>query len=314
VTAPIAVSRRTGRLALLPALSAIGLLLAASIALQRERDRGFASDQPAAQILYVQSPEVMKRLVLAYDGVAADVYWIRALQHFGGTRQVAAKDRRYALLFPLLDMATSLDPHFNIAYRFGAIFLAEPAPGGPGRPDQAIRLLEKGLVASPDKWEYMQDIGFVHYWGRHDYVKAAEWFEKASRIPGAAWFLKPLAATTLARGGDRSASRLLFEAIAASEGNEWMRKDAQRRLRQLDAMDGLDALRRVVALYRQRGGTTPITWERLVGLGLLRDVPRDPDGYVFALGPWSGDVSLGEGSTLAPLPDEPAGRRAVPAS
>ena len=34
-------------------------------------------------------------------------------------------------------MATGLDPYFNIAYRFGAIFLSESKPDGPGRPDLA---------------------------------------------------------------------------------------------------------------------------------------------------------------------------------
>ena len=34
-----------------------------------------------------------------------------------------------------------------MAYQFGALFLAEQPPGGPGRPDLAIALLEKGLRA-----------------------------------------------------------------------------------------------------------------------------------------------------------------------
>ena len=38
---------------------------------------------------------------------------------------------------------TTLDPYFNIAYRFGAIFLGERYPGGPGRPDQAVALLAR---------------------------------------------------------------------------------------------------------------------------------------------------------------------------
>ena len=54
----------------------------------------------------------------------------------------------YPLLYPLLDLTTTLDPVFNIAYRFGSIFLAEPYPGGAGRPDLAITLLEKGLARS----------------------------------------------------------------------------------------------------------------------------------------------------------------------
>ena len=115
-------------------------------------------------------------------------------------RKATAQDRDYTLLYPLLDMATGLDPYYNIAYRFGAIFLSEPKPAGPGRPDLAVKLLRKGLEAQPTKWQYMQDIGFVHFWAMHDYKGAAEWFERGSRLPGAAWFLKPLAADDAGAG------------------------------------------------------------------------------------------------------------------
>jgi hypothetical protein len=289
-----------------PFVAGAAILVSAAIGLQVRRDRAYATDKPAEQVLYLQSPEVARRLALSYDAIAADVYWIRALQHFGSTRQSTAQDKNYELLYPLLDMSTGLDPYFNIAYRFGAIFLAEPKPGGPGRPDLAVKLLEKGLRYSPQKWQYMQDAGFVYFWALKDYKTAAAWFERGSKVPGAAWFLKPLAAVTLAQGGHREASRTLFQAIAQSVENDWMRKDAERRLRQLDAMDAMDQLRKVVAAYRQRSGTaTPVTWQALVQAGYLRAVPSDPDGFVFSLGPWSGEVGLGEGSTLAPLPDAP---------
>jgi len=304
----------SGRLPIAPILLAVGTLLAAAVGLQVQRDRRFATDQPAEQVLYVQSPEVARRMALSYDVLAADVYWIRALQHFGKSRKVTGQERDYELLYPLLDMATGLDPYYNIAYRFGAIFLSEPKPAGPGRPDLAEKLLLKGLAAQPNKWEYMQDIGFVHFWARQDYKTAAEWFERGSRLPGAAWFLKPLAATTLAQGGQRSASRTIFRVLAESGESDWIRKDAARRLRQLDTMDAMDSLRQVVETYRLRGGATPMTWQGLVRTGYLRAVPTDADGFVFALGPWSGDVSLGEGSTLAPLPIRQASEPQNPAA
>ena len=303
-----------GRLPIVPFLAATGLLIAGAVFLQARRDRDYATDRPAEQVLYVQSPEVARRLALSFDAVAADVYWIRALQHFGGTRRSTAQDKNYELLYPLLDMATGLDPYFNIAYRFGAIFLSEPKPGGPGRPDLAEKLLLKGIAASPHKWQYMQDIGFVHFWAMHDYKGAAEWFERGSKVPGAAWFLKPLAAVTLAQGGHRGTSRVLFKALADTGENDWIRKDAQRRLRQLDAMDEIDALRQVLRTYRERGGAMPITWDGLARAGYLRAVPKDPDGFIYSLGPWSGDVSLGEGSTLSPLPDGPISAPPIPPS
>jgi hypothetical protein len=293
-----------GRLPAAPLLAAAATCLAAAIGVQIQRDRAYQTDLPATQVLYVQSPDVARRMALSYDTIAADVYWLRAIQHFGGTRRATTGEKNYELLYPLLDMATGLDPHFNIAYRFGAIFLSQPKPGGPGRPDLAEKLLLKGLKASPTKWEYMHDIGFVHYWARHDYKAAAEWFERGSRLPNAPWFLKPLAAVTLTKGGQRSTSRVLFQALAQSGDSEWIRTDAQRRLRQLDAMDAIDARREVVARCRARGASAS-TWPQLVRAGCLRAVPLDPDGFAFELDPSSGDVRLGNGSTLAPLPDAP---------
>jgi hypothetical protein len=293
-------------------LTVAAILGAAAIATQVQRDRVYQTDKPTAKVLYLQSPAVARRLALSYDLIAADVYWIRALQVFGSAHKDTGQARDYELLYPMLDMATGLDPYFNIAYRFGAIFLSQPKPNGPGRPDLAIKLLQKGLAAQPHKWQYMQDIGFVHFWALQDYKAAADWFERGSRLPGAAWFLKPLAATTLAKGGHRTASRTLFQSLAESGENDWIRKDAARRLRQLDTMDAMDALRRVVDRYRAAGGPTPVTWEALVRARYLRAVPTDADGFVFALGPWSGDISLGEGSTMAPLPAEPPGADAAP--
>ena len=122
------------------------------------------------------------------------------------------------MLYPLLDLATTLDPRFNVAYRFGAIFLAEPRPGGAGRPDQAIALLKKGLAFNPGKSDYYHDIGFIYYWHLRDYQQAADWFDRGGRQPGAPFWLKTYAAVMLTRGGDRQASRALWTQIGQSTG------------------------------------------------------------------------------------------------
>ena len=112
-------------------------LLAAVVGLQALQERRAATTLPVGttgNLLYVRSPEAMKRAALSYDALVADVYWIRALQHYGGTKLSTDVNKRYDLLYPLLDLTTSLDPYFDVAYRFGAIFLAEQHPGGAGRP------------------------------------------------------------------------------------------------------------------------------------------------------------------------------------
>jgi hypothetical protein len=244
-------------------------------------------------------------MALGYDALLADVYWIRALQHFGGTRLKTQGPKQYELLYPLLSIATTLDPKFNIAYRFGAIFLSEPPPGGPGRPDLAIALLERGLVARPGNWRYMQDIGFVYYWWIGDYTKAAEWFSHGANQPGAPWWLRSLAAVTLAQGGNRQASRTLWMALAQNADNEWLRTDAAWRLQQLDALDAIDKLQPVVRRYIADGRPRPFTWSDLVQAGYLRGVPADPTGVPFYLGPYTGTVEVGDDSRLRPMPTEP---------
>ena len=289
----------------------IAALMTGAIVLQRVRDRAYPLETPEQEPLYLTSERAVGRLSLEFRALAADLYWIRALQYFGGIQRAHREGRRssergpeYGSLFSFLDLATSLDPQFNIAYRFGAIFLSEPPLAGPGRPDLAIQLLNKGLAARPDKWEYMQDIGFVHYWWNHDYHAAADAFRKASEIPNAPWWLRSLAATTLAQGGDRRSSRMMWTVLAQTAEIDWLRISAVRSLKQLDALDTIDALQAMVARYRDRAAT-PLTWQGLARAGApLRGVPADPTGTPYQLTP-EGLVRLGPGSSLAPLPVEP---------
>lgn len=281
------------------------VLLAGVAGLQAvHEEHGGTPASTTANMLYVRSPEAMKRLALSYESLLADAYWVRAIQHYGTTRLSTEPGMQFDLLYPLLDLTTSLDPHFTVAYYFGSLFLAEPPPGGPGRPDQAIVLLEKGLEALPDRWELAQSIGFVHYWWLEDYDEAAAWFTRASEFPNAPIWMAPLAAVTMAEGGSRESSRLLWREIAQGVDDEWFRNEAARRLRQLDAMDHIDGLTEAVTAFEQQTGRAPSGWDELWSAGYLPGVPVDPTGIPYRLE--SGVVDLGEGSALSPLPMGPA--------
>ena len=278
----------------------VGILLAGVVTLQVIGDRVAPPVAEAPPMLWLQSPELARRLTLSFDDLAADVYWIRAVVHYGSERRSAAA-HRYALLYPLLDMTTTLDPTFDVAARLGALFLSEGYPGGPGRPDQALALLEKGRRHDPTRWQYVHDIGFVYYWWLKDYRAAATHFERASTLPGAPSWLKTLAGTTLIAGGDRDAARTLWRELYAAADDDWMRRAAEYRLAQLQALDDIDGLNARVADVARRLGRTPATWAEVVTAGALPGVPADPTGVPYSLG-GDGRVTLGAGSTLAPLP------------
>ena len=186
--------------------------------------------------MYLTNGSVADRLSLSFDSVVSDVYWIRTVQYFAKERKSQRFSGRYELLYPMLDLTTTLDPHFAVAYQFGAIFLAEPPPDGAGRLDLAIALLEKGLRVEP-RWQYAEALGFLHYWHSHDLLAAAGEFNRAARMPNAPQWLGPLTANMLAKGGDRNAAITLFSELAKSE-EKWVRELAERRLRELQQGDG----------------------------------------------------------------------------
>lgn len=292
-----------GRRRVGPAFAAVAVLLAAAIAVQVVRDRGWAPYEPESSVLWLRSGEAAKRLSFGFDSLAADVYWIRAVIYYGGRRRAETR-RNYDELFPLLDLVTSLDPQFKVAYRFGALFLSEPPPGGPGRPDQAIALLERGVERDGD-WEYYEDIGFVHYWWKHDYVSAAEWFKKAASQPGAPNWLVGLAATTLAVGGSRESSRQLWTELLNNADAAYIQEQARHRLQQLDAMDAIDQLAASLQRFKEREGRMPRTWQELVAAERLPGIPLDPAGVPFVVDSVTGNISLSKQSPLWPLPAEP---------
>ena len=296
------IGRWIGRPGVVTAVVASLLLLAVLLQPLRGRD---APTTLQTRQLYLPSAAALDRMSLSFDSVVADVYWIRALQHFGTARRSNGTEKNYDLLYPLLDIATTLDPRFNIAYRFGAIFLTEPFPDGPGRPDQAVTLLQKGVQQMPDRWEYLMDTGFVYYWSLHDYAEAARWFRRAAMIPGSPWWLESLAANTLALGGNRRDSRALWQTIHETADDAWLRDESLRRLMQLEALDEIDRLTTESERFSAITGRWPEAWSALVAAGRLPGTPLDPLGHGYLLDPSTRTVRVSPESPLLPLPNEP---------
>jgi tetratricopeptide (TPR) repeat protein len=247
--------------------------------------------------LYLESGETIKKMSLGLYGLAADVYWIRTVQYFGrkivdSGRPISAdtKDIEMPLLAPLLNIVTTLDPHHQPAYRFGAIFLPErdmPA---------AISLLEKGIRENPDDWRLYQDLGYI-YWQAgnaasgeeriRNYEKAADWYSKGGRIPGSMWWMRDLAGLMRIKGGSREAALVIYTGYLNSD-DEMIRSQAEGRIKQLRSLDDLDKINAVLARYRTIRGVCPdnlrVIGEVLRSLGLtLNDQlePVDPDGFPY---------------------------------
>jgi tetratricopeptide (TPR) repeat protein len=267
--------------------------------MQRHIDRAMPQEVVGDETLYLSGATV-KRLSLGMEGLAADIYWIRTVQYFGGKlidsgqplSAAATANVRMDLLAPLLNIVVTLDPHHLPAYRFGAIFLPErdlPA---------AIALLEKGIQANPDDWRMYQDLGYINWQAGNRasgaeraafYAKAAEWYEKGGQVPGAMWWMRDLAGYMKIAGGSREAAYAIYSGYLNSD-DENIRNQAALRLKQLRALDEMDAINDLLARYRAQTGHCPADLRQLAPQ--LRTMkltlndeqrPVDPNGVPYEL-------------------------------
>ncbi len=234
-------------------------------------------------VLYIPSPQLIKRMSLGYDGLLADIYWTRAVQYFGRRHVVLA--RHYNLLAPLLEITTTLDPHLIVAYDFGSAFLAQKPPQGAGLPDKAVQLVEFGIRNNPDQWRLYYDLGFIHYMERKDYAAAADAFRRGSERPGAHPWLKVLAARMAERGGDIETARFLWTKTYESSKDKNIQANALAHLRALRVDEDVPQLEEVARRYRERTGKYPESFTELARAGWLPGIPLDPLRHPYRLVP-----------------------------
>ena len=208
----------------------------------------------------------LRGFLLGMDGLVADWYYIRAVQYVGDkiinskSEMINIEDLRDLnprLLYPLLQNATDLDPHFTEAYMYGAIVL--PAID----PKQAVAIGEKGVLNNPGEWRLYRPLGYI-YWRLGLYEKASETYEKGSQIPGSPPFLKLMSAVMKTKGGSRDTARQIYREMLDSSADDQVRLTAERRLAQLDSLDERDAIDGVLAEFQRETGRCPSGFAEII--------------------------------------------------
>jgi tetratricopeptide (TPR) repeat protein len=232
-------------------------------------------------VLYISSPKIVKRVSLGYDGLMACIYWTRAVQYFG--QRFHDRSLSYNELAPLLEMTTQLDPHLIVAYQFGASFLAPKPPFGAGEPERAIQLMEFGVQNNPQEWHLYYDLGFVYYMELKDYAKAADAFERGSRVIGAHPFMKVMAAQMAQHAGEFDTARMMWSATYQSSQDKLVRQNAIEHLRALKVDEDITNLQNVVTNFESEG-RLPRNMSELAAAEKWPGIPADPDGNPYIMG------------------------------
>jgi tetratricopeptide (TPR) repeat protein len=253
-------------------------------ALHQERDE-----------LVLRSGKLVKAMSLEYAPLMADIYWTRVVQYYGDKR--AKHDTNFELLWPLLDVTTTLDPNLLVAYRFGSTFLSEPSPRGAGRPELGIELLERGIKANPEYWRFYEDLGFIYYFELKDYAKASAAFAEGSKNPDAQIWMKIMAARIAAEGESLQTSIFLWNEVYQTTKDPQVKENALLHLQLLGAEQDCKQLDALANEYQKRTGRRPTRVEELVQARLLPRVPLDPAGFPYVFGP-DGKAALNLDSPL----------------
>ena len=231
-----------------------------------------------------------RRISLAFNGLAADWYWMRSLQYVG--RKIINDNDipidnlgvlNLKLLAPLLDTATTLDPQFLDPYEYAAIVL--PAIDV----NEAIRITKKGIDANPDAWRLYHHLGYIH-WQQRDYQAASEMYGRGAQISSAPPWMEAMKAKMAADGGSRSTAREIYTRMYEQSADEKVKVMARKRLLQLDSLDQRDVLKKLLAAYQARTGKCPNSWKeiepvfRALRLPVaLSGAPLDPTGVPYVL-------------------------------
>jgi tetratricopeptide (TPR) repeat protein len=288
----------------------LGLSVVVLLAHRMDAHRGESQIQTGEEALYLK-PTTARRLSLAFNGLAADWYWMRSLQYVG--RKIVSFEDKHGgnfdlgdlsamdmqMLPSLLRVSTTLDPQFMAPYEYGAVILPE------FNSDEAISLLNSGIAANPSRWRLHQHLGYI-YWQRHDYEKASEVYSAGAKLAGAPPWMTAISARMKAEGGSRGAAREMYQRLAEASSDQSVKDMVAKQTMRLDSLDERERIQRVLSEYSSRFGQCISSWRevtRSLSAAKLRidpatGAPLDPSEEPYRLTKNGCEVDLGENSKV----------------
>lgn len=295
---------------LLP-LAVVAACLGALYHVQRSIDGSQASRSVPEEYLYLADGDEVKRLALGYHALLADLYWLRAVQYFGTKLHsepnlLAGRSEKLKLLYPLIDVTTTLDPKFEPPYRFGAYFVHDYVD-----PELGIKLLDKAIRNNPDEWHFYQDKAFL-VWTAGDCEEAAAIYDEAAKLATAPVWLATMGPTVRAECGDIESARAIYDRLLDELGHdEYMGPFLRRKRLGLDAQDEVAALRDAVSAFEAANGRLPLSLAQVLQRGFLSadarvrvnelGQPVDPLGVPYEYNSQSGKITPGSDGVILPV-------------
>ena len=237
---------------------------------------------PGSSIIYVPSGKFLKYATLGYNSLAADLVYIWSIQFYGDTRIAD----RFDYLDHIYGIIAELDPPYIDPYEIGALIAVHEARDV----SLAYRILDRGMDKNPDNWVIPLLAGHIAQMTVKDFETARRYFAAAMDLPGSPDFVRRLHANAIFRVSDYRTAWETWLDIYRTAGEDRVRRIATNHLYQVKTAIDTEALKKVIAAYRESRGRNPASLQALVAAGMLREVPMDFDGNPYLYDPETGDV------------------------
>ena len=180
-----------------------------------------AERAPAGARVFVPSPEFFLDFSPSFRTTIADAYYLQMVQYYGEHLERGPLESMPAMV----DLVTSLSPHFIRPYSFGAFALVDV-----GRPDLSVKLLQRGFRENPTDWGFPAYLGYFAYqYGsgskQENDAAGSRWYRRAAAIPGSPAYLLRLAAVLAGKGGEEEKAVVMWGQVYTG-GDRYSRQKA----------------------------------------------------------------------------------------
>ncbi len=212
----------------------VAVLFVLQASLSTRLDRWVHPEPFTAVVTQKMDPRVssaMRALAFlsGYKVLVGHIFWVQVALYYGDTDN--AKDR-YAKLYDFCSLASDLNPQLEGIYTFGASVLAFHVK----RPEEAFRLLEKGIRANPTDQGLKLLYAAILYENAGQYDKVIPFLESQLLRPDAPTSLANILANSYKKAGRYGDSIKLWRRILAQTESDEVRVEAAKNLQELYAI------------------------------------------------------------------------------
>ena len=228
----------------------IPILFVSAWTLQITIDKTPEKRKSPESMLYLPSGPYVKTAVIGYDEFVADILWIKAVLYFG---KHVGTDRDFKWLYNMLDIITTLDPQYEIAYYFGGIVLAWEEDNI----ELSNKILKKGMENIPQYWFFPFHLGFNYFFSLDQPEIGAGYLAIASKLPNCPAYLSSLVGKLYAGSGKQEIALQFFVEGYAEAKRESIKKIYFKQLKEVLGEQDYRFLMENVEKYKEQYGSYP---------------------------------------------------------